>query len=440
MSFDLPVSGASAQAHRAHVPAVPRTTHRACLWPRLLAHDHGDGVDVAIERSDHRLYHARRLARPFANGLTDALHRYIESTGQAVAAGVLVVDGPVTAGRFHAGASPHGTGIEGLRLALGLHTLRVIDEATALRRAAVAPLRGDVDWVLGPAAIAPATAAPTVLCRTGSDTASALLAPVGPRAIALHTTLMRYPFAPIDDDEHLVAAFLRSQGSAPVFGQLLGTAGIARAFKALAGHDEAWPGPLPAAAVVALAARDDVARRACAVVCGAIAQLAGLLSLDGAGRVLLAGPAAALLLPSLRQYPIAERLRSLGGTPIQLELGVLATPLRTLAGASSVLDQAMRELFRDTPETVGDRVRTLYAHLTPSERRVADLVLSDPAFATSEAISVIARAAGVSQPQVIRFCRTLGYGGLTDFKLSLVASLARSGAADAAAHRAPLRG
>jgi glucokinase len=383
MSPDQLVAPAGARGH-SPAPAL-RAPDRVRLWPRLVAHLDAKGIQVAIERSDRRLYQARHLPAPFGPGLADALRRYLGAIGQPVAAGVIVIDGQVSAGRFYAGHDTQGVGIESLRLALGLRALHVIDEQAALRHGAGVP----------------------------------------------------------DDDEHIVAAFMRSRGVQPVFGNLLGGTGITRAFEALSGIDDEWPGPLPAVAVVALAARDDAARRACVVVCGAIAQLCGLLSLDGARRVLLAGPVAGLLQPALGQYPIAARLSAIRGNaadaPTGLELGVLAQPIRYIDGARRALDETLREMFHDAAETVGERVRTRYAHLTPSEQRVADLVLSDPAFATSEPISAIARAAGVSQPQVIRFCRTLGFRGLTDFKLTLVASLARSGGAGALAHRAPLR-
>jgi glucokinase len=49
--------------------------------------------------------------------------------------------------------------------------------------------------------------------------------------------------------------------------------------------------------------------------------------------------------------------------------------------------------------------------LSPAERRVADHVLAHPRSALGDPIAEIARAAQVSQPTVIRFCRTLGCEG-----------------------------
>jgi glucokinase len=61
--------------------------------------------------------------------------------------------------------------------------------------------------------------------------------------------------------------------------------------------------------------------------------------------------------------------------------------------------------------------------LTPAERRVADLALNHPRSIINDPIIDIARKADVSQPTVIRFCRSLGCQGLSDFKLKLATGL-----------------
>ena len=385
-------------------------------WPRLLAHRQAGTLQVALEHSDRRLTHARTLPAGAGATLTDTLRAYLAGTGLQVAAGALVVDGTIASGRVRFDAATPPLGIEALRHALGLGVLHVIDEFEALRHGAGVPDGAELHWILPPH---PASATAAVLCRLGSGDGGATLAALGADAPPPHASLMRYPIAVQDEDEHLVAAFLRSRGVAPLFGTLLGSAGLTLAFEALAGLADDWPGPLPAAAIASLAESDDTARRACAVVCGAIAQLCALLA------------------PALRRYPLAVRLAGLaeqGGTAVaDFSLGVAAAPIRYLDGARNALAHALRTTAHAAGEPIAERVRALYAGLTPSERRVADLVLADPPLATREPISAIARAAGVSQPQVIRFCRSLGFRGLTDFKLGLVASLARTTSAAAGA-------
>jgi len=70
-----------------------------------------------------------------------------------------------------------------------------------------------------------------------------------------------------------------------------------------------------------------------------------------------------------------------------------------------------------------DRIKSTLASLAPAEQRVGKLLLSDPrAFATLPVVELAERAQ-VSKPTVVRFCRSVGYEGLSDFKLKLAASI-----------------
>jgi glucokinase len=72
------------------------------------------------------------------------------------------------------------------------------------------------------------------------------------------------------------------------------------------------------------------------------------------------------------------------------------------------------------------QIRRSRTDLSPAEQRVADLVLSKPRSVLSDPIHDIALAAQVSQPTVIRFCRSVGCKGLSDFKLRLASGLSMS--------------
>ncbi len=65
------------------------------------------------------------------------------------------------------------------------------------------------------------------------------------------------------------------------------------------------------------------------------------------------------------------------------------------------------------------RIRSLYESLSPSEQKVADYVLTHPHDVLQMPIAVLAKQAGVSDPTVIRFCRSLGYRGYLEFKIAL---------------------
>ncbi|MDE2372075.1 MAG: MurR/RpiR family transcriptional regulator [Burkholderiales bacterium] len=70
-----------------------------------------------------------------------------------------------------------------------------------------------------------------------------------------------------------------------------------------------------------------------------------------------------------------------------------------------------------------DRIRASIPALPPAEQRVAKLLLSDPrSFATLPVVELAERS-HVSKPTVVRFCRSVGYDGLADFKLKLAGSV-----------------
>jgi len=70
-----------------------------------------------------------------------------------------------------------------------------------------------------------------------------------------------------------------------------------------------------------------------------------------------------------------------------------------------------------------DRIRASIPALPPAEQRVAKLVLSDPRSFASLPVVELAERAHVSKPTVVRFCRSVGYDGLADFKLKLAGAV-----------------
>lgn len=70
------------------------------------------------------------------------------------------------------------------------------------------------------------------------------------------------------------------------------------------------------------------------------------------------------------------------------------------------------------------RIAALRESLSPAEARVADVILAAPAWVMQSTLSAVATRASVSDPTVIRFCRSLGLDGYQTFKLRLAHSLA----------------
>ena len=89
-------------------------------------------------------------------------------------------------------------------------------------------------------------------------------------------------------------------------------------------------------------------------------------------------------------------------------------------GTPSAVDPAARgvpdaEILR--------RIAALRESLSPAEARVAAVVLAAPAWVLESPLSTLAGRAEVSDPTVIRFCRSLGFDGYQTFRLRLAHSL-----------------
>ena len=70
-----------------------------------------------------------------------------------------------------------------------------------------------------------------------------------------------------------------------------------------------------------------------------------------------------------------------------------------------------------------DRIKASLPSLAPAEQRVGKLVLADPRAFANLPVTELADRAHVSKPTVVRFCRSVGYDGLSDFKLKLAGSV-----------------
>jgi len=80
----------------------------------------------------------------------------------------------------------------------------------------------------------------------------------------------------------------------------------------------------------------------------------------------------------------------------------------------------------DSPASAIDivsRIQRVESSLSPAERRVAETVRQDYEAATRLTIAELARRAGVSQPTVTRFCRSVGSLSFGEFKIQLATTL-----------------
>jgi DNA-binding MurR/RpiR family transcriptional regulator len=64
-------------------------------------------------------------------------------------------------------------------------------------------------------------------------------------------------------------------------------------------------------------------------------------------------------------------------------------------------------------------IRSALPSLRPAERRVAEVMLTDPAAAAALSISALARQCATSETTVMRLCRALGVERFPDLRLPL---------------------
>jgi len=88
------------------------------------------------------------------------------------------------------------------------------------------------------------------------------------------------------------------------------------------------------------------------------------------------------------------------------------------------------------------QIESILPDLSKAESKVAAYVLKHPKQMMSSHIGELSKVIGVSEPTIIRFCRTLGLDGFKSFKLRLAQSLPRPSnqlLADISHHDSPLK-
>ena len=71
-----------------------------------------------------------------------------------------------------------------------------------------------------------------------------------------------------------------------------------------------------------------------------------------------------------------------------------------------------------------DTIGALQTSLTKTEKKIASAILTQPEILSQNSLSEVAKRLDVGEATFIRFCRTLGFKGYTDFKLDLAIELA----------------
>ncbi|MEO8102926.1 MAG: glucokinase [Betaproteobacteria bacterium] len=315
--------------------------------------------------------------------------------------------------------------IEQTRIDCGLDTLLVVNDFTALA-VGVPHLRDDQRRQIG----AGHAQARSVIGLLGAGTGLGVsgLIPADDGWISLGSEGGHVSFSPCDEREIAILEYAWTQYAHVSAERLISGTGLELIYRALTHIAGKAPEALEATAITArgLKGQDTECALALEVFCGILGSVAANLAvtLGAFGGIYIGGS----IVPRLGKYfdasPFRRRFEAKGrfsSYVANIPTYVITADNATFVGAAAILDAQLRK--RGAGASLLERIRQAQVELSPAERRVANLVLSRPRSILNDPIVEIARAADVSQPTVVRFCRTLGCEGLSDFKLRLASSL-----------------
>jgi len=403
--------------------------------PRLLADIGGTYARFALEIgpgeftqmaslrcADHADFHA--AVRAYLAGLS-----WQDMGGpQQIAHAAIAIANPVEGDRVRMTNYHWQFSIDEMRQRLGLDTLVVVNDFTALAMALPRLAEADVRQVGGGQARRPSVIG---LLGAGTGLGVSGLIPAGEGWIALGTEGGHVNFGPRDEREMDILKFAWKSLDHVSYERLISGPGLELIYRALAdrnGVANAEPLLAPAITQRALESGDKLCLETLEVFCGLLGTAAANLAvtLGSLGGIYIGGG----IVPRLGEYfdrsPFRERFEDKGrfrDYVSAIPTFVITAEHATFKGASAILENQLRHLQASPGSAILGQIRRARSELSPAELRVADLVLAQPRSVLNDPIAEIARAAGVSQPTVIRFCRSLGCEGLSDFKLRLASGL-----------------
>ncbi len=319
--------------------------------------------------------------------------------------------------------------IEETRLQLGLETLVVVNDFTALAMALPRLRSTEVRQVGGGEARPHSVMG---LLGAGSGLGVSGLIPAGEGWVSLGSEGGHTTFAPRDDREIALLRFAWNEFEHVSFERLLSGPGLVLIYRAMAAYLRRPPEALSAPEITAraLEGSDLVCGETLELFCTLMGTVAANLAvtLGAHGGIYIGGG----IVPRLGEYFDRSRFRErfedkgrfspyVAGIPTF----VITAEHATFTGTSAILEAQLRSLQSSSSGTsaILGQIRRARDNLSPAEQRVADHVLAHSRKVLNDPIAEIAKAANVSQPTVIRFCRSLGCEGLSDFKLRLASGL-----------------
>ncbi|WP_269629460.1 glucokinase [Pelomonas sp. BJYL3] len=396
--------------------------------PRLIADIGGTYARFALEASPGEFSHSASLRCADYSDFHAAVSAYLDGLGGAhIEHAAIAIANPVEGDQVRMTNYHWQFSIEEMRQRLGLDTLVVVNDFTALAMAIPRLGPGELHQIGGGEARRQSVVG---VLGSGSGLGVSGLIPAGDAWISLGSEGGHTSFAPRDERELAILRFAWRQFDHVSFERLVSGPGLELIYRALADRagEAAKPLSAPDITQAALDGRDAVCAEALEVFCALLGTAAANLAvtLGALGGIYIGGG----IVPRLGEYfarsPFRSRFEDKGrfsSYVAGIPTFVITAENATFKGASAILESQLKSLHSSAGAAILGQIRRARSELSPAELRVAEHVLAHPRDVLNAPIADIARAAQVSQPTVIRFCRSLGCEGLSDFKLRLASGL-----------------
>jgi glucokinase len=396
--------------------------------PRLLADIGGTNARFALETGPGEIGQVQVYPCADYPGVAEVIKKYLKDTkiGRVNHAAIAIAN-PVDGDQVSMTNHDWTFSIEATRRSLGFDTLLVVNDFTALAMA-LPGLTDSQRVQVGGGTRRPHSVIGLLGPGTGMGVSG--LIPADDRWIALGSEGGHATFAPADEREDLVLQYARKKWSHVSFERVAAGPGMEVIYRALAARDKKRvPATFETSEIVKRALEGEpLAAEAVDVFCGILGTFAGniAVTLGALGGIYIGGGVVPRLGEFFERSSFRKRFEAKGRFEAYLKnvpTYVITAEYPAFLGVSAILAEQLSNRAGGSSSAVFERIRQMRDALTPAERRVADLALNHPRSIINDPIVDIARKADVSQPTVIRFCRSLGCQGLSDFKLKLATGL-----------------
>jgi glucokinase len=412
-------------------PEIEQKSSRASYadGPRLLADIGATHARLALETAPGVLRQTAVLRCDEYSGIVPLLNAYLAEHGsERISHAAFAIANPISGDLVRMTNRAWQFSTDEVRRTMGWSTLLIVNDFTALAMALPGLGAGDVLQV-GEGKPQPHAVAGVLGSGTGLGVSGVI--PTADGFVTLGSEGGHVNFAPSDEREFAILQYAWREWTHVSNERILSGPGMELVYRALAQRNGVEAPVRSAAEIVscALEQKDALCLEVLECFAGMLGSAAANLAvtLGAFGGIFIGGG----IVPRIAQWfatsPFRARFEAKGRFSdylAQIPTYVIMTPNPALRGVSTILSEHLRG--RSGANTLMERVQHLQHELSPAEQRVAALVLEHPRKVLSEPIAEIARLADVSQPTVIRFCRSLGFQGLAEFKLKFAGSLTGS--------------